>query len=211
MSSIIRSAARCSNQLSRAAPATAGARAFHSPFRVLDNSPLTRAPSPTSKADHLDVSLYEKQYDPSPDNFASLNGYRTYVVSAPEAGAGHYQVPAGAYPTSAPYVEFASTDAPVLNQAEISSTSADILAHPFLTHASPQNPSGIGASAALRHGLAPGMMGKMGGSHDGAGLVDRKGTKPGTGKLGDRNPQPDGPAAAKFSEAGNKNAWKMRI
>ncbi|TFK28156.1 hypothetical protein FA15DRAFT_665639 [Coprinopsis marcescibilis] len=203
------------SQLSKRVPRTVSAfsavRSFHSPFVVLDNSPLTSAPSSSSSANVPNVTHYEKAYDSAPDAFASLNGQRTYVVSEPDASYKHYQVPAGAYPTSAPYVQFTATEAPQYNRSELSSTAAELLAHPFTTRAAPQNTSGVGESSAVRHGVAPGAMGRRGGSFGGLGLMDKEGTTPGTGKLGDRNPQPDGPAATKFSKAGVKDAWKMRI
>src|SRR5882757_2641292 len=72
-------------------------RSFHTPFAVLANSHLK--PPPTT---HI-ASHYEKQYDHPPEPTTSQFGYRTYVVSEPDASTRHYQVPAGAYPTSAPY------------------------------------------------------------------------------------------------------------
>jgi hypothetical protein len=41
-------------------------------------------------------------------------------------------------------------------------------------------------------------------------MVDKSGTTAGTGSLGERNPQPDGNAAEKFSKAGLDGAWKLR-
>ncbi|EAU85411.2 hypothetical protein CC1G_07105 [Coprinopsis cinerea okayama7 len=210
MSAVLRPVARVSQRLStsRSASAVGAVRAFHSPFTVLDNSPLTSPPSSSSNANIPNTSHYEKHYDTDHGSFASLNGYRTYVVSQPDTGSKYYQVPAGAYPTSAPYVQFTATEAPQYSMNDISSTAAELLAHP-ITRSAPQNPSGVGASSAIREGVAPGAMGKMGGSHGGLGMMDKAGTTP--GKLADRNPQPDGPAAAKFSKAGVGSAWKMRI
>ena len=74
-------------------------RSFRTPFAVLGSSPTT--PSPTTIASH-----YEKQYDHPPEPINS----RTYVVSEPDASTKHYQVPAGAYPTSAPYTHFTADE-----------------------------------------------------------------------------------------------------
>jgi len=76
-------------------------RSFHTPLAILANSHLK--PPPTT-------SHYEKQYDHPPEPTSSQFGYRTYVVSEPDASTKHYQVPAGAYPTSAPYTNVVVAD-----------------------------------------------------------------------------------------------------
>ncbi|KAG5720225.1 hypothetical protein E4T56_gene3317 [Termitomyces sp. T112] len=79
-------------------------RAFHSPFAAMGDSPLM-SHSPTHPS-----AIYEKQMDFSPE---LLHGRRTlYVVSEPDASSNHYSVPSGAYPTSSPYIDFPSTEAP---------------------------------------------------------------------------------------------------
>ncbi|KAF5341726.1 hypothetical protein D9611_001922 [Ephemerocybe angulata] len=174
MSSILRNTAtRASKQLA----AASGVRAFHTPFAVLGPSPL---PSSSGSANSF-AAQYEKQYDTTHEPFVSSSGHRTYVVSEPDASYKHYAVPAGAYPTSAPYVQFNATEAPEYDRNNVSSTAADLLAHPFT------------ASAALNEASA-----------------EKRGAQ-GSKRLSDRNPQPDGPAAAKFSKGGVQNAWKMRI
>jgi len=85
-------------------------RSFHTPFAVLGSSPLTNPPSTTI------ASQYEKQYDHPSDPITSHTGYRTYVVSEPDPSTKHYQVPAGAYPTSAPYTNFTTADEPSTKQ-----------------------------------------------------------------------------------------------
>jgi len=204
MSSILRVSAK------RQFAAAAGVRAFHSPFALLGQSPLTQSPSSSSSLPPPAARHYEKQYETTAEPYTSVSGQRTYVVSEPDASDKHYQVPAGAYPTSSPYIQFARTEAPEYSKDQISSTSADLLAHPFTTRAAPQNPSGVGESAAIRHGEAPGAMGRRGGSYGGI-RMNKQGTQPGTGKLGERNPQPDSSVAEKYSKAGVQGAWKMRI
>ncbi|CAA7268193.1 unnamed protein product [Cyclocybe aegerita] len=187
-------------------PATT-TRAFHSPFAVLGDGPL----SATTPAAASAISAhYEKQYEPTPEPVASHGRYRTYVVSEPEPTSRHYQVPAGAYPTSAPYINFTATPAPDTTNVQYSSTSADILAHGFTTRAAPQHRRGVGESSAIRNASAPGEMGTRGGSNGGRTMMDKKGTTPGVGQLADRNPPPDGSAAEKFSKAGVEGAWKLR-
>jgi hypothetical protein len=68
---------------------TIRSRSFHSAFTILDDSHLKIA------------SQYEKQYDHPAQPIPSHFGYRTYMVSEPDASTRHYQVPAGAYHCSA--------------------------------------------------------------------------------------------------------------
>jgi len=178
MSSSFRILSKHSRSLSqKLSPAAAfPQRSFHSPFVVLNSasSPLTSSPSPSSTA-----SLYEKQTDHSPEPRISSSGTRTYVVSEPDPSHAPYEVPSGAYPTSAPYVNFRSTTAPDVHGAVNSSTSADT-AHPRTTNTVPHNDSGIGESAAVRHAEAPGSMGQRGGSRGGLGLMEEATTKQGS-------------------------------
>ncbi|KAI0775311.1 hypothetical protein BD413DRAFT_603255 [Trametes elegans] len=198
--------ARSLSNASRSVPSTS--RAFHSPFAVLSTSqsPLTTAPASTSSASTLS---YEKQLDHSPDPYTSSAGHRTYVVSAPDPSNTPYEVPSGAYPTSAPYQNYTRTEAPVADGAEHAST-APGLAHPYTTQRVPRNEAGVGESAAIRHREAPGAMHARGGSYGGQGVADAAGTQNGQGELPDRNPPPLFEHAEKFSKAGVDNAWKQR-
>ncbi|KAG1750739.1 hypothetical protein EDB19DRAFT_1676690 [Suillus lakei] len=179
-------------------------RSFHSPFVVLD-SPLT---SPASKMSPMSASLYEKQHDHSPEPQISSAGTRTYVVSEPDPANTPYAVPSGAYPTTAPYVNFKPTDAP--NPEGKHSSSSASLPHPYTTRAVPQNADGIGESASVRYGEAPGEMGRRGGSHGGLDLMDESGTHKGAAELPDRNPSPDSDVALRWSKLGVEDAWKKR-
>lgn len=152
---------------------------------------------------------YEKQADVSPDPLPPHTTNRTYVVSEPDPTDSHYAVPAGAYPTSAPYVNFSHTEPPS-QDGQGSSTSSDRHAHTVTTAAADQHKGGVGESAAVRFKEAPGEMGTRGGGYGGQQVVDREGTTKGTGHLADRNPPPDGPAAEMFSKAGVDGAWKLR-
>ncbi|KAJ3732152.1 hypothetical protein DFJ43DRAFT_1075837 [Lentinula guzmanii] len=199
MSNIIRASRVWSKSL-KFAHAT---RSFHSPFAVLG----TTHSSPPSIAST--VNAYEKQVDSSPEPILSSGGQRTYVVSEPDPANTPYQVPAGAYPTSLPYVNFTATEAP--NQEGHMSSTSSSFAHPVLTRAVPQNEGGVGESSAVRHATAPGSMGQRGGSHGGAGLADEQSTQAGKGSLGDRNPPPiESEVVEKFSKMGVKDAWKAR-
>ncbi|PCH42509.1 hypothetical protein WOLCODRAFT_120682 [Wolfiporia cocos MD-104 SS10] len=183
----------------------APARAFHSPFKVLSsaNSPLTAAPAPSSNVS----PLYEKQLDHSPEPTVSSSGTHMYVVSEPDPADTPYAVPSGAYPTSAPYQNYAAAEAPANEGARRASTSPSF-AHP-ITDRAPQNEAGVKESSAIRHAAAPGEMGARGGSEGGLGMMDAQTTKQGQGTLADRNPPPDA-VAEKFSKLGVGSAWKER-
>lgn len=82
-------------------------RSFHSPYVVLRDS---RLPTATPLASSAVSSMNEKQHDHSAEPFLTHAGTRTYVVSQPDASSKHYQVPSGAYPTTAPYVSSAASE-----------------------------------------------------------------------------------------------------
>lgn len=202
MSNALRFLAKTSRTASGslARPAVISTRSFHTPFAMLGNSPLTSPPPPLSTA----KPIYEKETDYSTD---FIPGTRTYVVSEPVSS--HVSgVPLGAFPTSAPYVNFAATEAPNTT-AQYSSTASGHLAHP-ITRSAVQHEGGVGQSAAVRNSEAPGEMGRAGGSSGGLGLMDKKGTHFGEGELAERNPPPIGETGEKFSKLGLENAWKAR-
>ncbi|KAG6915865.1 hypothetical protein DXG01_009572 [Tephrocybe rancida] len=177
-----------------------GVRAFHSPFATLGNSPLMST-SPTHPS-----AVYEKQFDFSPE---AHHGARTvYVVSEPDASSKPYSVPSGAYPTSSPYIDFASTEAPNTSGTQVSSTSSSPFAHEQTIHTVPTHPGGVGESASVRYAMAPGEM--AAGSEGGLGLMDKAGTIPPQTAPTDRNPPPDGAMAEIFSKMGIDEAWKLR-
>ncbi|KDQ24488.1 hypothetical protein PLEOSDRAFT_1090334 [Pleurotus ostreatus PC15] len=201
MSSILRSVSRRALTTSRSIRTLpAAARAFHSPFAVLDTSPLTSSPPP--------ASFYQKEGDEAV--YDAFSNSKTYVVCQPDPSNTFHEVPSGAYPTSAPYVNWDATEAPDASQStSYSSTSSTQYAHP-ITRSALRNPSGVGESAAVRNASAPGSMGMRGGGFGGLALMDKAGTQPGDGELASRNPQPDGKVAEKFSKLGVEGAWKER-
>jgi len=179
-------------------------RFFHSPFVTLNS---TSSPLRSSAAS----THYEKQHDHSPDPKTSHSGTQTYVVSEPDPAHTPYEVPSGAYPTSAPYVNFTTTESPDTKDAPLSSTSSQP-AHPYATRAVPHNESGVGQSAAVRNAQAPGEMGQKGGTDGGTDMMSMQGTeKKGDATLADRNAQPNSAGVAgKFSKLGVDEAWKHR-
>ncbi|KIM84316.1 hypothetical protein PILCRDRAFT_68144 [Piloderma croceum F 1598] len=210
MSSTLRSLTRHSRALSQRTKPTAAlpVRFFHSPFVALNStsnsSPLTKPPSESSAAS----PHYEKQHDHSPDPQISQSGTQTYVVSEPDPAHTPYEVPSGAFPTSAPYVNFTPTER--LEHAPTSSTGSEP-AHPYTTRAVPRNESGVGQSAAVRHRQAPGEMGQKGGSFGGLDVMSKQGAEEGDAELAERNLQPDAhEVTGKFSKLGVDEAWKHR-
>ncbi|GJE94766.1 hypothetical protein PsYK624_109380 [Phanerochaete sordida] len=131
MSSTLRAVSKHSRTLSRSLAAPSQTRAFHTPFAVLYAAqPLAHStPQPPP---HEFAPLYEKQVESTAAPTLSPAGHRTYVVSEPDPRASKYEVPYGAYPTSAPYVSYAPADAPLTGPR--SSASSD-LAHPVTTRA----------------------------------------------------------------------------
>ncbi|KAF9237654.1 hypothetical protein BU15DRAFT_63042 [Melanogaster broomeanus] len=161
----------------------APSRSFHSPFVTHNSSssPLTTPPS----ASPITTPVYEKQGDHAPEPLISSSGKRTYVVSEPDPSNTPYEVPSGAYPTSAPYVNFGETAAP--NPDGVYSSTSSSTPHPYTTRNVPQNDAGVGESAAIRNAEAPGEMGRRGGSYGGLGLMDEASTTHSDGRVGESN------------------------
>ncbi|THH31446.1 hypothetical protein EUX98_g2742 [Antrodiella citrinella] len=208
MSSSFRTLSKHTRSLSRSLQATrptTSHRAFHSPFAVLSAaSPLETPPAPSSQVS----SLYEKQQDHVYESSAAGQRRTYYVVSEPDPANTPYEVPSGAYPTSAPYQNYTATEAPVQRPRSSTSTS---FAHPYLTSAVPQNESGVKESSSVRYREAPGEMSARGGSRGGLGLMDKATTSKGARELPSKNPQPDQPdVAERNSRLGLDNAWKER-
>ncbi|KAJ3572561.1 hypothetical protein NP233_g3013 [Leucocoprinus birnbaumii] len=216
MSSFLRPLAKSTTTAARIIRQNAPIRSFHSPYVVLGQARSSNASATPSQQQGQETSrfTYEKQYDFSYEPLTTSFGNRTYVVSQPDASASHYEVPSGAYPTSSPYVNYApAKEAPNYNAAQVSSTSASLLAHELTTRAVPCHFGGVGASAAIRYAMAPGEMGEMGGSYGGMGMMDSKGvvTPREDFDLGERNPPPDMKGVAEmYSKAGLDEAWKLR-
>ncbi|PPQ63914.1 hypothetical protein CVT24_010313 [Panaeolus cyanescens] len=146
MSTILKSSVSALRSVAKASTSTIApknSRAFHSPFAVLGTSPLTSSTSSSTSSSSYQAAVehYAKNYEHPTEPIGTTRGlYRTYVVSEPDDSSRHYQVPAGAYPTSSPYINFASTSAPApLLEEELSSTSSDQIAHTFTTRATRQH------------------------------------------------------------------------
>lgn len=117
-------------------------------------------------------------------------------------------MPYGAYPTSAPYVNFKPTEAP--NPEGIHASTSASLPHHHTTRAVPRNAAGVGESAAVRYKEAPGEMGRRGGGYGGLRLMDESSTYQGAAELPDRNSSPDSDVAAHWSKVSIQDARKER-
>ncbi|EPQ54187.1 hypothetical protein GLOTRDRAFT_139550 [Gloeophyllum trabeum ATCC 11539] len=189
------SAFRVLSKHSRSLSRSLAARSFHTPFVALSESPLTAPPPPTSNVS----GIYEKNIEYNSEPTPSANGSYHYVVSQPDPSNTPYAVPSGAYPTSAPYVNYTATERPEVLDQPKSSTSPNP-AHPTLSRAVPRNDSGVQESAAVRHENNP---------NKGTELMDKSSTQ-GSNNLQERNPPPIQDVGEKFGSMGVKDAWKAR-
>ncbi|KAK7045683.1 hypothetical protein VNI00_007516 [Paramarasmius palmivorus] len=182
---------------SRALRATTHARGLHTSLAIRGSkSALEKFPSP-------DSHVYKEKVDV--DSYPKPSATHVRVPQSDTPG-----VPPGAFPTTAPYINYPPTDAPDYSGVQFSSTSSDPVAHP-ITRKVPRHQGGIGDSAAIRFAEAPGEMGARGGSFGGESLIDKQGVESGEGSLAERNPQPDAKdVAEKNSSMGIQEAWKAR-
>jgi len=141
-------------------------------------APLFKPPSDPNKLSARDLTegTYEKELETSPEPFTTYSGTRSYVVNEPDPADSKYEIPTGAYHSTASYekleVRYEEKD------VKGSSTSSEV-AHPVTTKRVPRHEGGVGESAAVRAGSSPGEMGGRGGGNGGLGLMDKEGTKEG--------------------------------
>jgi len=147
-------------------------------------APLFKPSSDQNKlsAQDLTEGTYEKEVETSPEPFTTYSGTRSYVVNEPDPADSKYEIPTGAYHSTAPYemleeVEYQGYGGEK-GVREGSSTSSEV-SHPVTTKRVPRHEGGVGESAAVRSGSSPGEMGKRGGGDGGLGLMDKEGTKEG--------------------------------
>ncbi len=129
------------------AASTMRVRAFHSPF-ALRAPRVPQSPIESSPAHEFPPSNpYQKQTEEFPKPQEEVNGSRTYVVSTPDPANTHYEVPSGAYHSSAPYNNPEATEPPAY---EMDSSTGLTPEHPNLTKRVPRNEDGVGESASVR-------------------------------------------------------------
>ena len=156
-------------------------------------SPLFGSPSDPNKlsAQDLTEGTYEKELETSSEPFTTYSGTRSYVVNEPDPADSKYEIPTGAYHSTAPYEKLEEAKyegyGGEKGVRDGSSTSSEV-AHPVTTKQVPRHEGGVGESAAVRSGSSPGEMGKRGGGDGGLGLMDKEGTKEGVDWVLDNKP-----------------------
>ena len=147
-------------------------------------APLVKASSNPNKLSARDLteSTYEKEVETSSEPFTTYSGTRSYVVNEPDPADSKYEIPTGAYHSTASYEKLEEVKyegyGGEKGVRDGSSTSSEV-AHPVRTKQVPRHEGGVGESAAVRSGSSPGEMGKRGGGGGGLGLMDKEGTKEG--------------------------------
>lgn len=143
----------------------------------------------------LTEGTYEKELETSPEPFTTYSGTRSYVVNEPDPADSRYEIPTGAYHSTAPYEKLKEEKYDGYGgekgvPRDGSSTSSEV-SHPVTTKRVPRNKGGVGESAAVRSGSSPGEMGKRGGGDGGLGLMDKEGTKEGVDWVLENKPAAD--------------------
>lgn len=137
---------------------------------VESEAPLFKPPSNTNNLSARDLTegSYEKELETSSEPFTTYSGTRSYVVNEPDPADSKYEIPTGAYHSTASYEKLEGVKYEGYGGEKGSSSSSE-LAHPITTKRVPRHEGGVGSS--------PGEMGQRGGG-DG-GLMDKEGTKEG--------------------------------
>ena len=160
---------------------------------VTDKAPLREPPSGANKLSARDLTegTYEKDVETSPEPFTTYSGTRSYVVNEPDPADSKYEIPTGAYHSTAPYQKQQGVKYEGLGGergGKEGSSSSSELAHPVTTNRVPRHEGGVGESAAVRFGSSPGEMGQRGGGDGGLGLMDKEGTKEGVDWVLEKDP-----------------------
>ena len=153
------------------------------------DAPLSKPPSNPNKLSARDLTegTYEKELETSSEPITTYSGTRSYVVNEPDPADSKYEIPTGAYHSTAPYEKSKEVEHEGHGAREGSSSSSE-LAHPATTKRVPRHEGGAGESAAVRFGSSPGEMGQRGGGDGGLGLMDKEGTKEGVDWVLDNKP-----------------------
>ena len=147
---------------------------------VEGEAPLFKQPSNAGKLSAKDLTegTYEKEVETSPEPITTYSGTRSYVVNEPDPADSKYEIPTGAYHSTASYEKSREVKYEEHRRGEGSSSSSE-LAHPATTKRVPRHEGGVGESSAVRSGSSPGEMGERGGGGGGLGLMDKEGTEEG--------------------------------
>jgi len=135
--------------------------AFVKPVTPLLARFITSSSNPSSRtSQRLTEGAYEKELDASSEPITTFSGTRSYVVNEPDPADSKYDIPTGAYHSTAPYEKLKEVT------KERSSSNSEVA-----TGRAPRREAGVGTSAAVR--------GKRGGGDGGLGLMDKEGTQEG--------------------------------
>ena len=112
---------------------------------VEGEAPLSKPPSDPNKLSARDLTegTYEKELETSSEPITTFSGTRSYVVNEPDPEDAKYQIPTGAYHSTAPYEKPQGVRYGELREKEGSSTSSE-LAHPVTTGRVPRREAGAG-------------------------------------------------------------------
>jgi len=161
---------------------------------VEGEAPLFKPPSNPNKLSARDLTegTYEKELETSSEPFTTHSGTRSYVVNEPDPADSKYEIPTGAYHSTASFEksEEVKYEGGV---GEGSSTSSET-AHPVTTKRVPRLEKGVGASAGVGSGSSPGEIRQKGGGDGGSELMDKEGTKEGVDWVLESEPPPAGKA-----------------
>jgi hypothetical protein len=158
-------------------PSNPSSRTSSAKVKVVEGeAPLFNPPSDPHKLS----AGYEKEHDNSSEPITTFSGTRSYVVNEPDPTDSKYEIPTGAYHSTAPYEKLKEVEYEVHGgEMNEGSSSSSEFAHPVTTKRVPRHEGGVGESAAVRAASSPGEMGERGGGDGGLGLMDKEGTKEG--------------------------------
>ena len=173
-------------------PSNSASRTSAAKVKVVEGeTPLSTPPSDTTKlsAQDLTEGTYEKHHETSPEPITTHSGTRSYVVNEPDPADSKYEIPTGAYHSTASYEkpQQVKYEGPLYG-GERSSSSSE-LAHPVTTNRVPAHEGGVGESAAVRFASSPGETAQRGGGSGGLGLMDKEGTREGVDWVLEKDPR----------------------
>ena len=154
---------------------------------VEGEAPLFKPPSNPNKLSARDLTegTYEKDLETSSEPFTTHSGTRSYVVNEPDPADSKYEIPTGAYHSTASFEKLDEVKyegyGGERGVREGSSTSSDV-AHPVTTKrvlARAGGVGGAGGSAGVGSGALPGETRQRRGGDGGSGVMDKEGTKEG--------------------------------
>ena len=151
---LVRSLASSSNSSSRTSAAQVNV--------VEGEAPLFKSPSDpeTLTARDLIEGTYEKEVETSSEPITTFSGTRSYVVNEPDPADSKYQIPTGAYHSTAPYerskeVKYEGYEGE-RGVKERSSSSSEA-AHPVTTKRVPRHEGGVGDGELHKEGTKEGV------------------------------------------------------